>query len=171
VPTRRPLLAVLAFAAGSTLALGLATPAGASISPPPVPQFIIHFTAYTQPPDPTLGLQFHSTTCTIGPATHPIVVTCKESGHIVFSTAGGSGSASVSSVLVGINWTFTLARATAIGATTYTMSGSGTESTGTTPVLRRVRVTGTIALIPTPDPTLGPTIKGTENIYPVPSPV
>jgi hypothetical protein len=168
--TRRPLLAALAFAAGLTLSLGFATVAGATITPVPVPQFIIHFTAISRPADPTTGLQFRSTSCAIGPATHPIVVPCQETGHIVFSSIGGSGSASLSSVLAGINWTFSLARASATTATTYAMSGTGTESTGTTPVRRPVRVTGQITVLPSPDPTLGPVVKGTENIYPLPFP-
>ena len=164
MPTRRLLLAALALAAGTTLAL--AAPATATVTPPPpVPQFVISFTAIAQPPVSTAGLAFHSTACAIGPATHPIVVTCHESGHIVFSTVGGSGSASVSSALAGINWTFTLLRATATG-TTYAMSGRGTESVGTTPILRPVRVTGRITVFPTPDPT----IKGTEAVYPLPIP-
>ena len=168
MPTRRPLLAALALAAGSTLVL--AAPAGATITPPrPIPQYLISFTAIAQPGDPTVGLQFHSTACAIGPATNPIVVTCQENGHIVFSTVGGSGTAAVSSVMAGINWTFKLVRASATGST-YAMSGTGTESVGTTPIRRPVRVTGRITVIPTPDPTLGPIIKGTEAVYPLPIP-
>jgi hypothetical protein len=50
------------------------------------------------------------------------------------------------------------------------MSGTGTESTGTTPVLRPVRVTGRITIVRTPDPTVGPIIKGTEAVYLLPLP-
>ncbi len=168
--TRRPLLAALALAAGPILTLAVAVPAGAAaIPPPPTPQFIIHFSALTQPPpDPTLGLGFRSIACVIGAPTHPLVVKCQENGHVVLSTTGGSGSASLSSVVAGVNWTFKLVRTTAASTTTYLMSGNGTESTGTSPVLRPVRVTGRITVVPTPDPTLGPTIRGTEAVYPLP---
>jgi hypothetical protein len=37
-------------------------------------------------------------------------------------------------------------------------------------VRRPVRVTGRITVVPTPDPTVGPTIKGTESVYPLPIP-
>ena len=49
---------------------------------------------------------------------------------------------------------------------TYRMVGKGTESIGTSPVLRPVRVTGTLTVEPTPNPT----IKGTEEVYPLPTP-
>ncbi len=168
--TRRPLLAALALTAGPILTLAMAVPAGAATTPPPpTPQFVIHFSAVTQPPpDPTLGLAFHSTACVIGPPTHPLLVKCQENGHVVLSATGGSGSASLSSAFAGINWTFKLVRTSTATTTTYLMSGKGTESTGASPVLRPVRVTGRITVIPTPDPTAGPTIRGTEAVYPLP---
>jgi len=162
--TRRLLLTALALTAGSALAIGLPSAAGAAPNPTPVPQYIIQFSAIALPATPT-GLQFHSTSCAIGPATHPIVVTCQETGTIKFSTTGGSGTASVSSALAGINWKFTLVRSDPT-TNTYRMAGKGTESMGASPVLRPVKVTGTLTVEPTPDPT----INGTEDVYPLPTP-
>ena len=162
--TRRLLLTALAFTAGSALALGLPSAAGAAPTPATVPQYIIQFSAIALPATPT-GAQFHSTSCAIGPATNPIVVTCQETGTITFTATGGSGTASVSSALAGINWTFTLVRSSAAATDTYQMVGKGKESMGTSPVLRPVKVTGTITVKPTPDPT----INGTEDVYPVPT--
>jgi hypothetical protein len=45
------------------------------------------------------------------------------------------------------------------------MAGKGTESLGASPVLRPVTVTGTLTVEPTPDPT----IKGTEEVHPLPT--
>lgn len=158
---RRLLLSTVALAAASAPALSLASPANAATGSAAVPQYIVNFTAIAGPPAPD-GLPFHSTACAIGPAIDPIVVTCQESGVISFTAAGGSGRASISSVLADINWTYTLTRSTASAATTYRMVGTGTETVGTSPVLRPVRVTGTIMVKPTPDPT----IHGTEDVYP-----
>jgi hypothetical protein len=47
----------------------------------------------------------------------------------------------------------------------YRMTGKGTESVGTTPVLRPVKVTGELTVVPTPDPTF----NGTEDIFPLPT--
>ncbi len=54
-----------------------------------------------------------------------------------------------------------------MSSTVYRMVGKGTEGVGTTPILRHVKVTGTITLVPTPDPTF----HGTENVFPLPTPV
>jgi hypothetical protein len=162
--TRHLLLTALALTAGSALAIGLPSAAGAAPIPTPVPQFIIQFSAIALPASP-IGLQFHSTRCIIGPATHPIVVTCQETGTIKFTTTGGSGTATVSSALAGINWKFTLVRSDAT-TNRYRMVGKGTESMGATPVLRPVKVTGMLTVEPTPDPT----INGTEDVYPLPTP-
>lgn len=160
---RRLLLTALAFAAGSALAIGLPSAAGAATNPAPVPQYIIYFTAIALPATPT-GLQFHSTSCAIGPATNPIVITCQETGNIRFTTTGGSGTANVSSSLAGIDWKFSLVRSD-LATNSYRMAGKGTESIGASPVLRPVKVTGRLTVEPTPDPT----IKGTEEIYPLPN--
>ena len=166
---RNTLIITLALVAGSSLAIGFAAPAGAT-TPPPVPQYLIRFTAITtKAPDPTVGRLFRSTACVIGPATNPIAFNCQENGHIVLDSVGGLGTASLSSVIAGINWNFTLRRAVT-GATTFVMNGSGTESQGASPVSRPVHVTGRITVIPTPDPTVGPIIKGTEAVYLVPTP-
>jgi hypothetical protein len=162
--TRRLLLTALALTAGSALAIGLPSAAGAAPNPRPVPQYIIQFSAIALPATPT-GLQFHSTRCAIGPATNPIAVTCRETGMIKFTTTGGSGRARVSSALAGINWKFTLVRSDPT-TNTYRMVGKGTESMGASPVLRPVKVTGTLTVKPTPDPT----INGTEDVYPLPTP-
>jgi hypothetical protein len=156
--TRRLLLTALPFTAASALAFGLPA-AGAAPVPAPLPQYVVQFNAIGSPATPT-GLQFHSTNCAIGPATNPIVVTCQETGTIKFTSTGGSGTASVSSALAGINWTFTLTRGSAV-TDTYKMVGYGTESIGTTPVVRPVKVTGELNVKPTPDPT----ISGTEDVY------
>src|SRR5271156_6303181 len=100
--TPRLLLTALALTAASALTIGLPSPAGAAPNPTPVPQYIIHFSAIALPATPT-GLHFHSTSCAIGPAINPIVVTCQETGRIKFTTTGGSGRARVSSALAGIN--------------------------------------------------------------------
>ncbi len=157
--TRRLLLTALPLTAASALAVGLPAAAGGTPVPPALPQYVIQFSAIGLPAMPT-GLQFHSTSCAIGPATNPIVVTCKETGTIKFTTTGGSGTGSVSSALAGINWTFTLTRSIAV-TNTYMMVGYGTESMGATPVVRPVKVTGTLTVKPTPDPTIG----GTEDVY------
>ncbi len=162
--TRSSLLAALALTAGSALAVGLPAAADAAPNPAPVPQYIIQFSAIALPATPT-GLHFHSTSCAIGPAIDPIVVTCQETGTIKFTSAGGSGAASVSSALAGINWKFTLVRSNPT-TNTYQMAGKGTESMGTSPVLRPVKVTGQLTVEPTPDPT----INGTEDVYPLPTP-
>jgi hypothetical protein len=162
--TRRLLLTALTLSAGPVLAVGLPSAAGATANPKPVPQYIIQFSAIAAPTT-TRGLQFHSTSCTIAPATNPIVVTCQETGVIKFTTAGGSGTASVSSALAGINWKFTLVRSDST-TNTYRMVGKGKESMGASPALRPVKVTGELTVEPTPDPT----IKGTEDVYPVPTP-
>jgi hypothetical protein len=156
--TRRLLSSALPFAAASALAVGLPA-AGATPVPPPLPQYVIGFSAIGLPAT-SIGLQFHSTRCAIGPATNPIVVTCQESGTIRFTTTGGSGTASLSSALAGINWAFTLTRSSA-ATNTYKMVGYGTESIGATPVVRPVKVTGKLTVKPTPDPT----ISGTEDVY------
>jgi hypothetical protein len=78
---------------------------------------------------------------------------------------GGSGTASVSSVPAGINWKSTLVRSDPT-TNAYRMVGKGTESMGASPVQRPVKVTGTLTVEPTPSPT----IKGTEDVYPLPSP-
>jgi hypothetical protein len=156
---RRPLIGSLALVMGSALALGLAAPAGASATPRPVPQYIIHFSAYLSPPS-SGGLAFRSNFCTISPATSPVVAKCQENGVIRLSSTGGNGRAKVSSPMVGINWTFTLV---ATGPNRYQMSGKGTESPSGPPILRPVRVTGTIETAPTPIPTL----KGTQYVFPL----
>jgi hypothetical protein len=156
--TRRLLLSALPFTATSALAVGLPA-TGATPLPPPLPQYVIHFSAIGLPATP-IGLQFHSISCAIGLATDPIVVTCQETGTIRFTTTGGSGSASVSSALAGINWMFTLTRSNAV-TNTYKMVGYGTESVGATPVVRPVKVTGKLTVKPTPDPT----ISGTEDVH------
>lgn len=162
--TPRLLLAALALTSGAALAIGLPSAADAAPNPTPVPQYVIQFSVIALPVA-TTGLHFHSTSCAIGPATNPIVVTCQETGTIKFTTTGGSGTASVSSVLAGINWKFKLVRSAAT-TDTYRMVGKGTESTGTSPVARPVKVTGTLTVEPTPDPT----INGTETVYPLPTP-
>jgi len=163
--TRRLLLSALALTAGSTAAVCLPSAVGAAPNPAPLPQYLVAFSASALPAT-TLELQFHSTRCAIGPATDPVVVTCDETGSISFTAAGGSGVATVSSALAGINWKFTLVRSGPTGST-YRMSGRGTESVGTSPVVRAVKVTGTL--------TVGhaavPTISGTEEVYPVPTTV
>jgi hypothetical protein len=153
--------AALALAAGSVM-VALPSTAGAAPAPAPVPQYIVQFSAIASPPA-TTGLTFHSTSCAIGPATNPIVTVCQENGTITFLPSGGSGTATVTSVLSTIHWHFKLHRATATG-TTYRMTGTGKETVGTTPVLRPVKVTGTLTVLPTPDPTL----QGTEDIFPLP---
>lgn len=158
--TRRSLLTALPLTAASALAVGLPA-AGATPGPRLLPQYIIEFSAIGLPVAPT-GVQFHSTRCAIGPATNPIVVTCQETATIKFTATGGSGTANVSSALAGINWTFTLTRTSAV-TNTYKMVGYGTESMGASPVLRPVKVTGKFTLKPTP----GPTISGTEDVYPI----
>jgi hypothetical protein len=162
--TRRFLLTTLALTALSALAIGLPSAAGAAQNSTSVPQYIIRFSAIALPATPT-GLQFHSTSCAIGPAINPIVVTCQETGTVKFTTAGGSGTASVSSALAGINWKFTLVRSDPT-SNAYRMVGKGTESMGASPVLQPVKVTGTLTVEPTPDPT----INGTEDVYPLPTP-
>jgi len=162
--TRRLLLIALPLTAASALAVGLPVAAGATRVPLPLPQYVIQFSAIGSPATPT-GLQFHSTSCAIGPATNPIVVTCHETGTIKFTTTGGSGTASVSSALAGINWKFTLVRSN-LTTNTYRMVGKGTETMGASPVLRPVKVTGTLTVRPTPDPT----INGTEDVYPLATP-
>ena len=157
--TRRLLLTALPLTAASALAVGLPAAAGGTPGQPALPQYVIQFSAIGLPAMPT-GLQFHSTSCAIGPATNPIAVTCKETGTIKLTTTGGSGTGSVSSALAGINWTFTLTRGSEV-ANTYMIFGYGTESMGATPVLRSVKVTGTLTVKPTPDPTIG----GTEDVY------
>jgi len=156
--------AALAIAAGSVM-VALPTAAGSAPAPAPVPQYIVQFSAIASPPS-TGGLEFHSTSCAIGPATNPIVVLCQERGTIKFTATGGSGTATVTSVLSSINWKFALYR-TSVSSTVYRMVGKGTESVGTTPILRPVKVTGTLTLVPTPDPTF----HGTENVFPLPTPV
>ena len=162
--TRRLLLAALALTAGSALTVGLTSAASAAPNLKPVPQYIIGFSAIALPATP-IQLQFHSTSCAIGPANNPIVVTCQESGTIKFTTTGGSGQASVTSALAAINWKFTLVRSAA-ATSTYAMVGRGTESVGATSVLLPVKVTGMLKVLPTPDPT----INGTEKVFPLPIP-
>jgi hypothetical protein len=159
---RRTVLSTLALAAGSALALAAPSAASAAPNPKALPQYVIHFRAIVLPPSTTTGLQFHSTSCAIGPTSNPIVVTCQESGTIKFAATGGSGTATVSSALAGIDWKFSLVRSSA-SANTYRMVGSGTESVGTSPVRLPVRVTGTITVEPTPLPT----ITGTEDVTPL----
>jgi hypothetical protein len=154
--------ALLALTAGSAL-VGLPVAAGAAPAAPH-PQYVVQFKAIEVPPATTTGTAFHSTSCAIGPAIDPIVVQCQESGTILFTATGGSGTATVSSPLGSISWTFKLHRSSAVGSS-YLMTGKGTESIGTTPVARPVKVTGTIATTPTPIPTF----QGTESIYPLPS--
>jgi len=162
--TRSFLLTALALTAVSALAIGLPSAADAAQKSTPVPQYIIRFSAIALPATPT-GLQFHSTSCAIGPAINPIVVTCQETGTVKFVTAGGSGTAIVSSALAGINWKFTLVRSDPT-SNAYRMVGKGTESMGASPVLQPVKVTGTLTVEPTPDPT----VDGTEDVYPLPTP-
>jgi hypothetical protein len=156
--------AALAVAAGSVM-VALPSAAGAAPSPAPVPQYVVQFSAIALPPS-TGGLEFHSTSCAIGPATNPIVVLCQERGAIKFTATGGSGTATVTSALSEINWKFTLYR-TSASSTLYRMVGKGTESVGATPILRPVKVTGTLTVVPTPDPTF----HGTEDVFPLPTPV
>ncbi len=162
---RRSLLTAMALTAGSALAFGLPSAATAAPNLKPVPQYVIDFSAIALPAA-TPGLQFHSTRCVIGPATNPILVTCQEKGTIRFTAAGGSGAASVSSALAAINWKFTLVR-TNVATNTYRMVGKGTESLGASIALRPVKVTGTLTVEPTPDPT----ITGIEDVFPLPTPV
>ncbi len=145
--------------------VGLPAAAGAAPIPAPVPQYVVQFSAIVLPPSAG-GLEFHSTSCGIGPATHPIMVLCKETGTIKFTASGGSGTATVTSVLSTINWKFTLHR-TSVISTVYQMVGKGTESSGATPILRPVKVTGTLTVSPTADPTF----RGTEDVFPLPIPV
>ena len=152
----------LALTAGSAIG-GL--PAAASAAPAAVPQYVVQFSAIASPPSAS-GLAFHSTSCAIGPATHPIVVLCKETGTIRFAASGGSGTATETSVLSTIHWKFTLHR-TSVSSTVYQMVGKGTESSGATPILRPVKVTGTLTVSPTPDPTF----RGTEDVFPLPNAV
>lgn len=157
--TRRSLLTALPFTVASALAVGLPAVASATPVPRQLPQYVIQFSAIGSVATSS-GLQFHSTSCAIGPATNPIVSNCQETGSVTFTTAGGSGTANVSSVFAGINWTFTLTRSSAV-ATSYKMVGYGTESVGASPVVRPVKVTGKLTVKPTPDPT----ISGTEDVY------
>jgi len=158
--TRHLASAALAIAAGSALA---ALPSAAGAAPAPAPQYVVQFSAIALPPS-TGGLDFHSTSCAIGPATHPIVVPCHETGTIEFTASGGgSGTAMVTSALSSINWKFTLHR-TSVSSTMYRMTGHGTESVGATPILRPVKVTGTLTVTPTPDPTF----HGAEDVFPLP---
>ncbi len=163
---RRVAAVALALTAGSVF-VALPTSAGATSKPAPVPQYIVQFSAIVSPPS-TTGLEFHSTSCAIGPAIDPIVVQCNESGTIKFTATGGSGTATVTSVMATINWKFTLHR-TSVSSTAYQMVGKGTESEGATatPITRVVKVKGPITVVPTPDPTF----HGTEDVYPVPSTV
>jgi len=165
IAIRRLILTAVALTTGSALALGLPAAAGAAPNQTTVPQYIINFSAIALPATTATGLRFHSTSCAIGPAINPIVVTCQETGTISFATAGGSGTASVSSALAGINWKFTLVRSN-LTTNTYRMVGKGTETMGASPVLRPVKVTGTLTVRPTPDPT----INGTEDVYPLATP-
>jgi len=142
----------------------LTTAAGAASTPAPVPQYIVQFSAVALPLS-TNGLSFHSTSCVIGPATNPIVVLCEETGTVKFTESGGSGTATVTSALAGIKWKFTLHRSS-VSSTVYQMVGKGTETSGTSPIVRPVRVTGTLTVTPTPEPTL----QGTENVFPLASP-
>jgi len=161
---RQSVSVALAIIGGSVI-VGLPSVAGAAPKPPPVPQYIVQFSAIALPPS-TGGLAFHSTSCAIGPATDPIVVQCQETGTVRFTASDGAGTAMVTSALSTIDWKFTLLR-TSVASTVYRMVGKGTESVGTTPVLRRVKVTGMITVLPTPDPT----IQGTEDVFPLPIPV
>ncbi|HXW81764.1 MAG TPA: hypothetical protein VEJ84_19825 [Acidimicrobiales bacterium] len=68
----------------------------------------------------------------------------------------------MSSPLSDINWKFTLHRSS-VSSTTYQMVGKGTETSGASPIVRPVKVTGTITVSPTP----GPTLQGTEDIFPL----
>lgn len=158
---RRFASAALGLVAGSVL-LVLPTGVGSASASTPtsVPQYIVHFSAIVTPPS-TKGAAFHSTSCDIGPATNPLVVRCHETGTIKFTTDGGSGTATVSSALTGIDWRFTLHR-TSASSTTYQMTGKGTESSGASPVTRPVKITGTLTVTPTPDPTF----HGTEDVFP-----
>jgi len=153
--------AALVITAGSVM-VALPSAAGSAPAPAPVPQYIVQFSAIASPPS-TGGLAFHSTSCVIGPATDPIVVPCKETGTIQFTAGGGSGTAMVTSALSSISWKFTLHRIS-VSSTMYRMIGKGTESVGTTPILRPVKVTGTLTVTPTPDPTF----HGTEDVFPLP---
>jgi len=155
---RRIASAALAFTAGSAVVC-LTTAAGAS--PTPTPQYIVQFSAVASAVS-TNGLVFHSTSCVIGPPTNPIVVQCQETGTVRFTASGGSGRATVSSPLSDINWKFTLHRSS-VSSTTYQMVGKGTETSGASPIVRPVKVTGTITVSPTP----GPTLQGTEDIFPL----
>jgi hypothetical protein len=161
---RQSVSVALALIGGSVI-VGLPSAAGAAPKPPPVPQYVVQFSAIALPPS-TGGLDFHSTSCAIGPATDPIVVQCQETGAIRFTPGGGSGTAMVTSALSTIDWTFTLHR-TSVASAVYRMVGKGTESVGATPVLRRVKVTGMLTVLPTPDPTM----QGTEDVFPLPIPI
>jgi hypothetical protein len=152
----------LALTAGSAM-VALPSTAGAAPKSAPVPQYIVQFSAIVSPPT-TTGLEFHSTSCAIGPALNPILVLCQETGTIVFTASGGSGRASVTSAFGSINWKFKLHR-TSVSSTAYRMTGKGTESMGATPVLLPVKVTGPITVVPTPDPTF----HGTENVFRLPT--
>jgi len=145
--------------------VGLPSAAGAAAIPAPVPQYVVQFSAIVLPPSAG-GLEFHSTSCGIGPATHPIMVLCQETGTIKFTASGGSGTATVTSVLSTINWKFTLHRSS-VSSMVYQMVGKGTESAGATPIVRPVKVTGTLTVSPTPEPTF----HGTEDVFPLPTPV
>lgn len=157
---RRLVPLALALTTGSLVAT-LPSPAGAVSTP--APQYIVQFSATVLPPA-SAATGFHSTSCAIGPAIDPIVVRCQEDGTVRFTDTGGSGTATVTSVLSTIHWKFTLHRAAAV-STSYRMVGKGTETAGTSPVVRAVKVTGTVSVLPTPDPTF----QGTEDIYPLPS--
>ncbi len=152
----------LAIAGGSVI-VGLPSLAGAT--PTPVPQYIVQFSASALPPTAS-GLVFHSTSCSIGPATHPIVVLCKEAGTVKFTASGGSGTATVTSAMTTIDWKFTLHRNSA-SSTVYQMVGKGSETAGASPILRPVKVTGTLKVSPTPEPMF----YGTEDVFPLPSSV
>jgi hypothetical protein len=158
------LAAGLTLTAGSAI-VGLPNAAGAAPKPAPVPQYVVEFSAIAAPPSST-ALDFHSTSCAIGPATNPIVVLCDETGTIKFTNTGGSGTATVTSALSSINWRFKLHRSS-VSSTMYQMVGKGTESDGASPIVRLVRVSGTFTLTPTPDPTF----QGTEEVFPLPIPV
>jgi len=166
---RRLISAALALAAGSVM-VALPSTAGATATPAKVPQYIVDFDAIALPVS-TGGLAFHSTSCAIGPALDPIVVQCNETGTIEFTAKGGSGTATVTSPLSTISWEFKLHRTSATStvpiSTVYRMVGKGTESQGSTPIVRPVKVKGLITLVATPDPTF----HGTEDVYPRPTPV
>jgi hypothetical protein len=162
---RRIASAALALAAGSIIVC-LTIPAGAASKSTPAPQYIVQFSATELPPSTSGVATFHSTSCAIGPATNPIVVQCHETGTIRFTASGGSGTATVTSVMSDINWKFKLHRSS-VSSMAYRMVGKGTETSGASPIVRPVKVTGTIAVSPTPEPTL----QGTEDIFPLANPV